>query len=192
MVTGSVEIIPYKSNWPFEFRDIAARLRGGLGDLALRIDHIGSTSVPGLAAKDVIDVQITVAALAPELSFAMSALGYVQREGIWRDHRPAQAAGPETEWEKWLFSPPPGQRRTHTHVRVDGRTNQRYALLFRDYLRAHPAAAESYAELKRRLAEHLKNPQDYPEVKDPAVDLIYHAAQAWAQSSGWQPGPSDA
>jgi GrpB-like predicted nucleotidyltransferase (UPF0157 family) len=59
-----VEIIPYQSSWPFEFREIAATLRQGLGELASRIDHIGSTAVPGLAAKDVIDIQITVTELS--------------------------------------------------------------------------------------------------------------------------------
>jgi GrpB-like predicted nucleotidyltransferase (UPF0157 family) len=75
---------------------------------------------------------------------------------------------------------------------VQGRANQRYALLFRDYLRAHPATAAAYAELKRRLAQHLADPQTYPEVKDPAVDLIYFAAEDWAVATHWQPGPSDA
>jgi GrpB-like predicted nucleotidyltransferase (UPF0157 family) len=186
-----VEIIPYQSSWPSDFRTIAARLRQGLGGLALRIDHIGSTSVPGLAAKDVIDIQITVAELNQELMAAMLALGYTQSEGNRRDHQPAQVVGPETEWEKWYFNPPPGQRRTHTHVRVAGRANQRYALLFRDYLRSHPATAEAYAELKRRLAQNLADPQMYPEVKDPAVDLIYLAAEEWVKIAQWQPGESD-
>jgi len=76
-------------------------------------------------------------------------------------------------------------------VRVQGRANQRYALLFRDYLRANPATAAAYAELKRRLAQHLADPDTYPDVKDPAVDLIYLAAEAWASSTHWQTGPSD-
>ena len=187
-----LEIVPYKMSWPSDFRKLASLLRQGLGDLALRIDHIGSTSVPGLAAKDVIDIQITAAALDQAVLSAMLALGYSQPEGIWGDHHPACTEGPETEWEKWLFNPPPGQRRTHTHVRVLGRANQRYALLFRDYLRAHAATAEAYAELKRRLAQHLADPQAYPDVKDPAVDLIYFAAQEWAAAIHWQPGQSDA
>jgi GrpB-like predicted nucleotidyltransferase (UPF0157 family) len=91
-----------------------------------------------------------------------------------------------------LLPTPPGQRRTNTHVGVLGRANQRYALLCRDFLRAHPASAEAYAELKRRLAQHLADPQVYPEVKDPAVDLIYFAAEAWATATHWQPGLSDA
>jgi GrpB-like predicted nucleotidyltransferase (UPF0157 family) len=186
-----VEIVPYRDSWPLEFQTIATTLRQGLGEKALRIDHIGSTSVAGLAAKDVIDIQITVATLDQGLLSAMQVLGYTQPEGIWRDHRPAGVEGPETEWDKWYFRPPAGQRRTHTHVRVVGRLNQRYPLLFRDYLRAHPATAESYAELKRRLAQSLADPLTYPGVKDPAVDLIYLAAEEWAAATHWQPGPPD-
>jgi GrpB-like predicted nucleotidyltransferase (UPF0157 family) len=187
-----VEIIPYQERWPSEFQVIAGRLRQGLGDLALRIDHIGSTAVPGLPAKDIIDLQITVATLDEQIIQAMVGLSYTKPEGVWRDHRPPGFTGPETEWEKLYFFPPPGQRRTNTHVRVQGRANQRYPLLFRDYLRTHPATAEAYAELKRRLAQHLADPETYPDVKDPAVDLIYLAAEAWAAATHWQPGPSDA
>ncbi len=187
-----IEILPYQLGWSLEFQQIAAALRSGLGELALRIDHIGSTSVPGLAAKDVIDIQITVAAFDERLRMAMFALGYTQPESVVRDHRPPGAKGPESEWEKWYFRPPLGQRRTNTHVRMQGRANQRYALLFRDYLRAHPAMAAAYAELKRRLAQHLADAEMYPEVKDPAVDLIYLAAEDWAADIGWQPGVSDA
>ena len=77
-------------------------------------------------------------------------------------------------------------------MRVLGRANQRYALLFRDFLRGHPATAAAYAELKRRLAENLADPDTYPDVKDPAVDLIYLAAEEWAAATRWQPGPTDA
>ncbi len=179
-------IVPYQESWPAEFEAIAARLRAGLGELALRIDHIGSTAVPGLAAKDVIDVQVTVAALDDAVVRAMEALGYRQPEGVYGDHRPPNAAGPEADWAKLYFNPPPGQRPTHTHVRARGRANQRYPLLFRDYLRAHPATAAAYAELKRRLAAELRDPATYPEVKDPAVDLIYLAAEDWAAQTGWE------
>lgn len=64
--------------------------------------------------------------------------------------------------------------------------------MFRDYLRAHPLMAAAYSELKRRLAQSLADPQMYPEVKDPAVDLIYVAAEEWAAATYWQVGPSDA
>lgn len=187
-----LEIIPYQERWPVEFSELGKVLRQGLGALALRIDHIGSTAVPGLAAKDVIDIQITVAALDQNLLTAMNAIGYTNREGYWRDHRLDYIDSPDPSWEKWLFEPPKGQRRTHTHVRVLGRPNQRYPLLFRDYLRAHQNTARSYAELKRRLAKELADPLTYPDVKDPAVDLIYLAAEEWALTTSWQPGPSDA
>ncbi|HLK61066.1 MAG TPA: GrpB family protein [Chthonomonadaceae bacterium] len=186
-----VEIVPYRAEWPVEFQQIASTLRQALGALALRIDHIGSTSVPGLAAKDVIDVQITVAALDPRAVDAMTALGYTHIS-ISRDHCPPHIEGSATDWEKWYFRAPQDQRRTNTHMRVMGRANQRYALLFRDYLRAHPATAAAYAELKRRLAQHLADPETYPDVKDPAVDLIYFPAEVWATATSWQPGPSDA
>ena len=183
------EIIPYQPAWPAEFEAIAARLRQALGPLAARVDHIGSTAVPGLAAKDVIDVQISVAALdaatVAALTAALTGLGYRLHEGEMRDHRPPGAAGPEADWDKLFFHAPEGQRRTHTHVRALGRPNQRYPLLFRDYLRAHPATAAAYAELKRQLAAGLADPDSYTEVKDPAVDLIYLAAEEWAAATGW-------
>jgi GrpB-like predicted nucleotidyltransferase (UPF0157 family) len=185
-------IVPYNPHWVKDFEALAVALRVGLGDLALRIDHIGSTAVPGLAAKDVIDIQITVAALDERVVEAMTLMGYQLPDGEWRDHRPPGGAEDPAEWSKLYFNPPGGQRRTNTHVRVQGRANQRYALLFRDYLQAHPDTAAAYGELKRRLAAHLTDAASYPDVKDPAVDLIYFAAEAWATASGWQPGPSDA
>ncbi len=188
----AVEIVPYRANWPSEFAAIAGAFRRGLGELALRIDHIGSTSVPGLAAKDIIDVQIAVAAFDDRVLAALTALGFTRIERISRDHCPPLANPTAAEWEKWYFAPPAGQRRTNTHVRVLGRANQRYALLFRDFLRGHPATAAAYAELKRRLAENLADPDTYPDVKDPAVDLIYLAAEEWAAATRWQPGPTDA
>lgn len=187
-----IQIVPYQEAWPNEFRAIAGALRGELGAVALRIDHIGSTAIVGLAAKDVIDVQISVAALDETIAQPLAALGYARVLDIDRDHHPAARNGPETEWQKWFFRPPARQRPTNTHVRVAGRANQRYPLLFRDYLRAHPASAAAYAELKRQLARELREPSLYPDVKDPAVDLIYLAAGAWAKTSGWQVGPSDA
>jgi GrpB-like predicted nucleotidyltransferase (UPF0157 family) len=186
-----LEIVPYQERWPGEFQEIAGDLREGLGDLALRIDHIGSTSVRGLAAKDVIDIQISVRALDEILKKALVSIGYTKAQGLWRDHCPASVVAPKSAWEKWYFKPPAGQRRTHVHVRVQGRANQRYPLLFRDYLRTHPGPAGAYAELKRRLAENLADPGTYSDVKDPAVDLIYFAAEEWAETVGWAPGESD-
>lgn len=186
-----IDIFSYQSRWPNEFREIAAVLQRELGPLALRIDHIGSTAVPNLAAKDIIDIQISVAALDEDVSARLTALGYSRVSQITADHRPPGDLSADCDWEKWFFRPPAGQRPTNTHVRVLGHANQQYPLLFRDYLRAHPLSAAAYAELKRRLARELKDDARYPDVKDPAVDLIYLAAQDWALITGWKMGPPD-
>lgn len=186
-----IEIVPYRQTWPAEFSSIGAALREVLGPLALRIDHIGSTSILGLPAKDTIDIQVTVAALEGRVKSALTEAGYLHKEGR-TDHRPPGPAGSLNVWEKWLFVSPPGQRPAHLHIRLRGAPNQRYALLFRDYLRSHPHSAEAYARLKRCLAESLADPKTYSEVKDPAVDLVYLAAEDWAQQIDWRPGTSDA
>lgn len=186
-----VTIVSYNPSWPGEFQKIARVLRSALADLALRIDHIGSTSVPGLAAKDRIDIQVTVESLNTPVEDALNQVGY-QRLEYLADHHPRRMEAQAGDWSKWFFKPPLDQRPTNLHVHVAGRPNQRYALLFRDYLRTYPATADAYAELKRRLAGNLADPDSYPDVKDPAVDLIYFAAEDWAAATGWQPGPSDA
>jgi hypothetical protein len=107
---------------------------------------------------------------------------------------------PSTAWrsrarpglDQAVFSPAPGSRAANVHVRVQGRPNQRYALLFRDYLRAHPVAARAYAELKRRLAALNIDVGVYADVKDPACDIIMAAAEDWCVQTGWTAGPSDA
>jgi len=187
-----IDIVAHRSGWQDEFRELGAALRRALGEAALRIDHVGSTSVPGLCAKDVIDIQVTVAHLASEVIMALRSLGYVQHSELSADHVPPDCSSAAAEWAKFVFVQPAGQRRVHVHVRQTGKLNQRYALLFRDYLVSHPSVAAAYGELKRRLAASLANEDDYPDVKDPAVDLIYFAAEEWASSSHWQPRHSDA
>ena len=171
---------------------LATPLRAELGELALRIDHIGSTSVPGLAAKDIIDVQVAVSALDLErLVPAFSRAGFRHRPDNLGDHRPPWAEGPDEDWRKLFFSANAG-RPANVHVRVIDRSNQHYALLFRDYLRAQPHAAAAYAELKRRLAALGIARAVYAEVKDPACDLIMVGAFAWADAVSWKPGTPDA
>ena len=186
-----ISIVSYQDSWPEEFQKIAAPLREALGDLALRIDHIGSTAVPGLDAKDRIDIQLTVKKLSPAVEDALTQLGY-SRMVYLTDHAPFGDSHQPDQWQKLVFAPPAEQRPTNLHVRIAGRTNQRYALLFRDYLRNHPHSARAYAELKYRLAQNLADPEMYPYVKDPVVDLIYYAAEEWAATTNWQPGPPDA
>ncbi len=182
-----VEIVEPRPNWAQEFDLVRRALALALGDRALRIDHIGSTSVPDLAAKDVIDIQITVAQLEPvaELSRALRFSGWVHRQEVFRDHTPPGAPRSPSDWAKHLFQRPPGERRMNVHVREAGRANQRYALLFRDYLRAHGPAAAAYAAVKRAIAARVATTQEYVEIKDPVFDVIMVGAERWAADCGW-------
>jgi GrpB-like predicted nucleotidyltransferase (UPF0157 family) len=184
----AIEIVDHDPGWELEFDRLTDEIRGRLGATALRIDHIGSTAVPGLAAKDVIDVQVVVAALDPEpLTAALAGCGLLLADGIDRDHVPPGAVSSAVAWQKLLFTTAPGRRAAHVHVRVLGAPNWRYALLFRDHLRARPTTAAAYAELKRRLAALGIDRGTYADVKDPACDLIIAAAEQWAEATGWQP-----
>jgi dephospho-CoA kinase len=104
MARVTVLIGEQRSQWEEEFEALAARLHVALGRLALRIDHIGSTSVKGLPAKDVIDVQVVVHRLEPfeDLAEAFARAGFTRRAGDWNlhDHQPAGWIGPASDWEK--------------------------------------------------------------------------------------------
>lgn len=189
-----VEIVAYQPRWAGEFRQIAGRIRGLVGPAALRIDHIGSTAVPGLGAKDVIDLQITVADLdaADGLTGPLRAAGF--RHGLAVEHdRVPGSPGEDRERRKLFLREPPGERRVHLHVREEGRFNQRYALRFRDYLRASPPACAGYETLKREAAGRFpRSIDDYLRLKDPVADLIHEAATLWAERVGWRPGDDHA
>jgi GrpB-like predicted nucleotidyltransferase (UPF0157 family) len=189
--TSALEIVAYRCSWPLEFAVIRDRLRTALGMQALRIEHVGSTSVSGLAAKDIIDVQVSVASLNDSIAQALSAAGCRREPAITGDHVPPGAPASADDWRKLFFFEAAGERRANIHVRRAGSPNERYALLFRDYLRAHPVVAAAYAELKRRLSRALAVVDDYADVKDPAVDLIYLAAEQWASASSWVLGQTE-
>jgi GrpB-like predicted nucleotidyltransferase (UPF0157 family) len=177
--------------WAGEFERVAVELSALLDDRARRIDHIGSTAVPALASKDVIDVQVTVGDEAGLDAAAerLAAGGWQTRPDIVVDHVAPGAPEAEREWIKRFAAEPEGHRRANVHVRIAGRANQRYALLFRDYLRAHPASATAYGTFKRRAAELLSDSlPSYVELKDPVCDLIYLPAEGWAARTGWTPG----
>ena len=186
-----IEIVPYDPEWPAKFAEIGGAIRDALAERALAIHHIGSTAVPGLAAKDVIDVQLTVADLDAPIREPLVARGYSVREDVASDHLPPGVSLPAEELAKRYFSRT--SPRIHLHVRAAGRFNARYALLCRDYLRAHPLAAAAYAEIKLALAARFPEDQDsYYAVKDPVFDLLMVGAEAWALASGWRIPPSDA
>ena len=176
-----IVIVPYDPQWPELFQQAGTALRAALGNTARRIDHIGSTAIPGLDAKPVIDIQISVAAFEPLDAYRLplESLGYVFR-----------ADNPERT--KRYFREAPGQRRTHIHVRRLGSWAEQFALLFRDYLRGHPTEAQQYAALKYQLAERYRNHrQGYTDAKDPFIWEVMYKADRWSQESGWEPGPTD-
>jgi GrpB-like predicted nucleotidyltransferase (UPF0157 family) len=190
-----ITIVPYNPDWPEAFIALARPLRAVLGNLALRIDHIGSTSVPGLAAKDIIDMQVTVDnfTCTPQLVTLLGSLGYTLVGEIARDHVPPLYQGPDTDWEKRYFRPPASQRPTHLHIRAQGRPNQRYPILFRDYLCTHPMASAAYALIKVNLSRRHPDDVDfYYDIKDPLCDIVIDAAEDWARAIDWQMAPSQA
>jgi len=184
-----VVVISYQPGWVDEFSRIARRIRGLVGGAATRIDHIGSTAVPGLGAKDVIDVQVTVPDLdaADGLTGPLRAAGF--RQGITREYDVFHGkAGTDPELRKLFMREPEGDRRAHVHVREQGRLNQRYALLFRDYLRSSAEVRAEYELLKRRASELFPESIDgYLFLKEPVLRIIYEAASLWAEKLGWSP-----
>jgi len=187
-----IAIEPYRAEWPEQFSTLGERLREVLGALALRIDHVGSTAVPGLPAKDIIDIQVTARALTTELDEAVSSAEYERLAHITRDHVPPGGPTDSEQWSKWFYNERVEARRVNLHVRVAGRANQRYAVLFRDYLRANSAAAAAYGQVKVALADyHPEDADAYYAIKDPVCDIVMAGAEAWAGAVGWLPGPSD-
>ena len=183
-----IVIVPYQERWQDEFRQLGMRLRSILSTSALRIDPIGSTSVPGLGAKDIIDIQITVTDLDRMDAFQdrMRAHGFQQRDGFRYDNFCGPVTADPLEWRKRYFREPDGERRVHIHVREQGRRNQRYALLFRDFLRSNATVRTAYEVVKRRLANIFPECIDgYLYIKDPLMDIIYEAALIWAKESDW-------
>lgn len=191
MPLRNVIIVESRASWSAEFEVIASELRQTLGGEALEIDHIGSTAVPTLAAKDIIDIQVTVRNLNNAVSEKMLAAGFTTHTHVARqDHLPPGFEAREGDWGKLFFMQKSGERRCNIHVRQVGRPNQRYPLLVRDYLRAEPKIAKAYGELKKRLAAALADPETYPDVKDPVADIIYLAAERWAVATNWLPARS--
>ena len=180
-----VVICPYQTRWPTEFVEQAQFLRQACGQSAERIDHIGSTSVPGLAAKDIIDIQITVTNLKDcnEFISRMKKAGLRQRGDIRYDNLVGHE---QTALTKLYFREADGNRRVHMHVRQRDSINQQYPLLFRDYLRNNEQVRTGYELLKQRLAAiYPDNIEGYLFIKDPLMDVIYQGARHWAAHTGW-------
>lgn len=142
---SKIEIVPYDPGWPAAFEAEAARLRSALKTLALRIDHHGSTSIPGLGAKPIIDIQVSVAALQP-----LSVYG-AKLEGIGYIHVPH----PDDSFCPFFHRPIQWPHSHHVHVVERGGREERRTLAFRDYLRDHRDVAREYEDLKRTVAVQI-------------------------------------
>jgi len=141
--TYPIVIAAYDSSWPAKYEAEAGRIREALGSVALRIDHIGSTSVPGLGAKPVIDIQVSVA----EIGLGQPYVDAI--EGLGYEYRPDHADDDHDYFQR----EEDGVRAYQIHVVRAGSDWERRHLLFRDYLRSHPEEAARYEAVKRACAE---------------------------------------
>ncbi|MEV5768148.1 dephospho-CoA kinase [Micromonospora sp. NPDC052213] len=173
--------------WPQQYARLAARIRHAIAPADLRIDHIGSTAVPGLAAKDVIDIQLTVPTLADAdgpLAERLAAAGFPRLPGDWWDNPRPPGSG---RWEKRLHGSADPGRPVYLHVRAVDSPGWRYALLMRDHLRADPDQRAAYLLLKRELAASAPDSATYTTAKDPWFDEEHLRAEEWAAQTGWRP-----
>jgi GrpB-like predicted nucleotidyltransferase (UPF0157 family) len=167
VLSGPILLVDYDPNWPELFEREAPRIRAALGTGALQLEHVGSTSVPGLAAKPIIDVLLVVADSADEQAYvpALEAAGYVLRirEPGWFEHRLFK--GPDTNVNLHVFSS--GCEETERMVR------------FRDWLRCNVADRELYDRAKRDLARRRWTyVQEYADAKTAVVEEILARAAA--------------
>jgi dephospho-CoA kinase len=194
-VRTSPKLVPYNPDWPDEARRIIARVETACGSKALRVDHIGSTAVPALDAKDVIDIQVTVAslAIADEIADALADVGYPRIERITDDVAKPDARSTVDRfnhtndpalWHKRIHGGADPGRPANIHIRVDGWPNQQFALLFTDWLKANPGARADYLAAKR---EALSQAADYAEAKESWFLDAYRRAWEWADATGWRP-----
>jgi GrpB-like predicted nucleotidyltransferase (UPF0157 family) len=170
-----IVIVDYDPSWPAAFAALRAPVAAAFGPIAVAIEHVGSTAVPGLAAKPVIDLDVAIRVEADLVAAIerLAPLGYVYEgdNGI-----PGRAA----------FACPPQLARHHLYVCTHDSTEYRRHLLFRDYLRAHAEVATAYGTLKRQLAEQYRTQRAaYVEAKGPFVRETLAQAEDWARRQGW-------
>ena len=189
--SGAPVLAAPNSDWQRQAAGLAERLKAAAPEDILAVDHIGSTSVPGLEAKDVIDLQLAVSdlAAADRIAPLLGAAGFPLWPGILMDS-PHGRTDPAA-WSKRLHGNADPGRPVNLHVRVAGSPGWRFALCFRDWLRADPAAREKYAAEKRRVAElHASDADTSGYAGDKEAwfrDIGAPGMERWADSSGWQP-----
>jgi GrpB-like predicted nucleotidyltransferase (UPF0157 family) len=170
----AVRIVDYDPAWPALAEAELARIKEALGEVALRLEHVGSTAVQGLAAKPIVDLQLSVDSMEPREPFVkpLEALGYLF------------APAPESPDRHFFARPPQRPRTHHLHVCAAGGEHELRHLAVRDFLRAHADEAERYAALKRELV--ARHPQDrlaYIEGKEVYLAALEQRAVAWIRRS---------
>jgi GrpB-like predicted nucleotidyltransferase (UPF0157 family) len=157
--TQTIVVVDYDPAWPAVFEELRSKVWSVLGDVALSVEHVGSTSVPGLAAKPIIDMSIVVPSEreVPLAVERLASLGYQHLGNLG-------IAGREA------FRRPPGSPTHNLYVCPQGSLGLRNHLAVRDYLRTHPEAAQAYGELKRRLAAEF--PDDIESYVDGKTELL--------------------
>ena len=172
-LAAQVEIIDYDPRWPSRFEQEAERVRNALAESVVELEHMGSTAVPGLAGKPVVDISVGLRALelSAEQLAAMEGLGY---EYLGENGLPGRLFFRRDE---------AGRRAYHVHAVEHGGTHWHRHRALRDYLREHPDEAERYGAEKRRVAAEAADSEDYWKRKQPHVDALFARAWAWYPNS---------
>ncbi|MGU3431403.1 dephospho-CoA kinase [Actinomycetes bacterium M1A6_2h] len=191
-------LVDWNDRWIPDASRIVARLAAACGDAATRIDHIGSTAVPGMPAKDVIDIQISVTSLdaADSLHKPLHDIGFPRIDRITTDDPKESGVVPgEADpglWQKRIHGSADPARPVNVHLRVDGWPGQQFALAFRDWLRDDDAAAQEYLDIKRRAEAAAVGRDDYADAisayvdtKAPWFDAAYDRVQQWIIDTAW-------
>jgi dephospho-CoA kinase len=177
-----VAVSAYDERWAAEASAYLDVLRQ-LVPAASAVDHIGSTSVPGLPAKDCLDLMVQVVDLDTVDIAALTERGFRLRPESWNRDEVTDGI----HHRKLVFAGPVGERPVNVHVRVAGGRNVRYALIFRDFLRADQEARTTWGAFKTRLAETVTDIYAYGQIKAAAQPLLMARAEEWAGRTGWTP-----
>jgi GrpB-like predicted nucleotidyltransferase (UPF0157 family) len=169
----AIRIVEYDPAWPVQAAQELDRIGQAVGPLAARLEHVGSTAVPGLAAKPIVDLQVSVAAIEPRLRYVepLERLGYLF------------VPAPESPDYHFFARPPERPRAYHLHVAQVGSADEFRHLAVRDYLRAHDDEAARYAAIKREVV--ARHPQDrlaYIAGKEDFVAGLEARALKWARA----------
>jgi dephospho-CoA kinase len=179
---NGVEVVEYRTEWATEGADMTAWLGRSLPG-ATATDHIGSTSVPGLPAKDCIVLMVRVESISDFDLRPLIDAGYRERPEEWNH---VESLGTDVH-PKRVFAPPVGGRSVNIHVREAHKKTARYALLFRDFLRANDDHRDSWGRFKMRLAQECPDLYVYGQMKATVQPLLMALAEQWASQHAWHP-----